>query len=210
MSNIYLTSDWHLGETRFEIMGRPFTDQQEMIDTLVENHNRVVQPEDTVYMLGDVCFQKTPEFLPQVDRFNGMKHLVRGNHDRVFTDKDLEQYFVSITPEGSGIELDIPLSDETNVKDTNILHAYLTHYPTQGKEEFFNLVGHIHGAWKYQLNMLNVGVDVHNYCPVNTESLLFHFQAICNYYDDDVWVAYKSANASFVNKRGKPGSYYTS
>ena len=69
----WITADWHLGETRFELMGRPFTSANEQIETLIDNHNRLVSPDDHVFMVGDVCYQKAPEFLPQVARFNGHK-----------------------------------------------------------------------------------------------------------------------------------------
>ena len=102
----FFCADWHLGEDRFEIMSRPFSTQEEMIDKLVEEHNKRVSPDDTVYMLGDVCYQKMPQFLPEVARFNGNKILVRGNHDRVFTDEDFAPYFSEVIEEGGGIELE--------------------------------------------------------------------------------------------------------
>jgi len=37
--------------------------------------------------------------------------------------------------------------------------VYIDHYPTNGKSDIFNVVGHIHGTWKVQRNMVNVGVD---------------------------------------------------
>lgn len=193
----FLVADYHLGEDRFEIMGRPFSTQQEMIDALIENHNRIVAPDDLVYMLGDVCYQKTPEFLPIMNRFNGKKILTRGNHDRVFTDEDLKPYFEHIIPEGDGIEIDfcdIP--------------CYLTHYPTQGAADRFNIVGHIHAAWKYQPNMLNVGVDAHHFRPVNADTIGFHLKAITEFYDKDVWVGYETINSKYVGERGKRTSYF--
>jgi len=57
----WITADWHLGEDRFKIMNRPFSTAQEMVDTLVENHNKLVDPDDLVYMVGDVVYQKTPK-----------------------------------------------------------------------------------------------------------------------------------------------------
>ena len=194
----WLTADWHLGENRFELMGRPFTTQDEHIDTLVDNHNALVSPNDTVIVVGDICYQKTPEFLPHVERFNGKKLLIRGNHDRVFTDEQLSPYFTAITAEGEGIPFQA---------NDGIL-CYITHYPTEGVGDAFNLVGHIHGAWKYQLNMFNIGVDVNHFRPVNADTIPFHFNAISKFYDRDVWVAYESMNMPFRETRGKKNSYF--
>jgi calcineurin-like phosphoesterase family protein len=115
----------------------------------------------------------------------------------VFTDEQLSPYFHTIVPEGQGIEMDI-----------GGIPCYITHYPTETKIDRFNLVGHIHGAWKYQLNMLNIGVDVHHFHPVNLDTIPFHYKAVCEFYDNDVWVAYDPINASHRTARGKKNSYF--
>lgn len=196
----WATADWHLGENRFEIMQRPFSDAQQMIDKMVENHNAVVGEDDMVYMLGDVCYQKTPQFLEQVSRFNGRKILFRGNHDRVFDDMQLSKYFDLIFPEGQCFSAALSIDG---------IELNLVHYPSLAVSDKFNLVGHIHGAWKFQLNCLNVGVDVHHFSPVNFDQIPFFFKAICEFYDDDVWCAYLPANSEFAGKRGKKGNYFS-
>jgi len=194
----WITADWHLGEDRFDLMGRPFRTIDEMIDTLTANHNNLVYPDDEVFVVGDVCYQKRPEYLCRVADFHGKKTLIRGNHDRVISDEEFLKYFDRVIPEGSGIDMDI-----------EGIPCYLTHYPTTSKQERFNLVGHVHGAYKYQLNMLNVGVDVHHFRPVNLKTIPFHFKAICEYYDQDVWVAYNPINEIYKGLRGKNSSYYS-
>lgn len=193
----WLTADWHLGEDRFEIMGRPFQTVDQHVNTLVANHNAVVAKDDTVYMIGDVCYQKKPEFLDRAALFHGKKTLIRGNHDRPITDAQFKKYFEHVVPEGMGIDL--------QVEDVKV---YLTHYPTRGREDRFNLVGHIHGAWKYQLNSLNVGVDVHHFRPVNLDTIPFHFKAVCEFYDNDVWVGYDPINFIHRANRGKKTCYF--
>ena len=196
--NTFLCADFHLGEDRFELMGRPFTSPQQMIDVLVENHNSLVSPKDTVYMIGDVCYSKHPEYLEQVSRFNGSKILIRGNHDRGISDKEFSPYFQEIIPEGEGIYIEF-----------GDIECYLTHYPTCGKKDRFNLVGHIHAAWKYQLNTMNVGVDVNHFYPVDSAKIPFHFKAIEEFYDNDVWVAYNDINEKYRGVRGKQSTYFT-
>jgi calcineurin-like phosphoesterase family protein len=193
----WLTADWHLGDNRFKSMGRPFTTAQEMTDYLVEQHNALVKPDDTVWMVGDAVYQKAPEFLAEVARFNGQKTLFRGNHDAVFTDDQLKPYFAEIVPEGDGKPLEI-----------GDLKCWVTHYPTQGRTDLFNLVGHIHAIWKFQLNCLNVGVDVHHFRPILIDDVPDHFTAICKYYDRDVWVAYEEVNSRFAAERGAKSRYF--
>ena len=193
----FLSADHHLGESRMNIMHRPFRSPEEMINILLINHNEIVQSNDIVYHLGDVCYQKTPHYLSNINDFNGRKILIRGNHDRVFTDDELSPYFEQIIAEGDGIEQDI-----------QDIPCYLTHYPSCGRSDRFNLVGHVHSAWKYQLNMMNVGVDVHHFRPIDITTIPFHFEAICKYYDEDVWVAYNPINQQYLGQRGKSGTYY--
>ena len=193
----WITSDWHLGEDRFQLMGRPFNTQEEMINVILNNHNSRVKPDDLVYVVGDVCYQKAPLFLSYVSKFNGKKILFRGNHDKVFTDYHLSPYFEEIIPEGRGLEIEI-----------EEIPCYITHYPSEGRQDKFNLVGHIHAAWKYQLNSFNVGVDVNHFMPVNLNTIPFHYKAVCEFYDADVWAAYNPINQSWKDARGKKNTYF--
>jgi calcineurin-like phosphoesterase family protein len=197
----WLVSDWHLGEDRFEIMQRPFTDVHQHVQVLAQNHNAIVQPEDRVFVVGDALYQKCADpsfFLDQIRHFNGRKTLIRGNHDRPFTDEQFAPYFEQIVPEGEGVELEI-----------EGIQCYLTHYPTLGRNDRFNLVGHIHGIWKMQLNSLNIGVDVHHFRPTDAATIPFYHKAICEFYDHDAWAGYQPCNEEFRGKRGKQSTYFT-
>lgn len=195
MSTKWITADWHLGETRFAAMQRPFKEQMEMVGHLIKQHNQLVEPHDIVYVVGDVCYDEHPEFLRYVDSFNGWKILVRGNHDRVIPDEEFKRFFAEVIPEGEGIEL--------NVEN---IPCFITHYPKSGKTDRFNLVGHVHGAFRIQLNMLNIGVDVHHFRPVNFLQIPYFFEGIHTFYDDDAWAAYMPSNTSYIGKRGRKGS----
>lgn len=193
----WVTADWHLGETRFELMSRPFKEQQEMIDVFVKNHNELVDPNDVVHIVGDVCNKTTPEFLSQVSRFNGKKILYRGNHDVNIPDEEFLNYFEAIVPEGEG-----------RLIRCGGLDCWITHYPTQAKVEYFNIVGHIHSAWKVQLNMFNCGVDANHFYPTDIDKIPKILDAISNFYDSDVWVAYNEANKKYEDARGKKTRYF--
>lgn len=197
----FLTADWHLGEDRLQLLGRPFTTTEEMNETMIRLHNELVAPDDEVFMLGDVIATQEHnggrEYLPLVERFNGRKTLFRGNQEFRFSDAELLEYFERVIPEGDGLELDY-----------DGLELYLTHYPSRGRADRFNLVGHIHSSWKVQLNMLNVGVDVHHFRPVPLERVRFFYDAVSSFYDEDVWVGYHDLNARYRGLRGKPRTYF--
>lgn len=64
---------------------RVFKDATHMNEYMVMQHNRVVQPNDKVYFLGDLAMSK--KFLPILHRMKGEKILIRGNHDMETADK---------------------------------------------------------------------------------------------------------------------------
>lgn len=232
MKNIWLTADWHLGEPRMGIMQRPFDNPTEMYNVFRENFNKVVAPDDVLIIVGDVvCAQAVNprEWVEKIATFNGKKTLIEGNHDVQLsampklwgTDFGQNQgwgcVFEKVIHHGAGIELDIqpqeiapptvPWCQKPLPKELETLHLYLTHYPTLSRVDRFNIVGHIHAAWKYQKNMLNVGVDVNHFMPFHMSEIAFYLTAITNFYDDDVWCAMHRANAAHL-ERGKSGSYF--
>lgn len=92
MPSTFFASDHHLGHANIlnfvQKDGkpcRPFTDVDDMNETIIENHNRTVGPKDTCWFLGDVVINR--RFLALVQRMNGRKRLILGNHD-IFKNKD--------------------------------------------------------------------------------------------------------------------------
>lgn len=61
---------------------RPFKSVEDMNETMIENWNNVVHPEDRVYLLGDVAFHPR-SFERIIPRLKGRIVLVPGNHEPV-------------------------------------------------------------------------------------------------------------------------------
>lgn len=95
---IYYIADMHFGHKnvlRFD--NRPFADTELMDEVLIHNWNERVTDEDTVYVLGDAFWKNEESSVKIIQRLNGHKHLIRGNHDRVhgrlrFHWESIEQY----------------------------------------------------------------------------------------------------------------------
>jgi calcineurin-like phosphoesterase family protein len=93
MPNTFFSSDHHLGHqgiitfTRNDGVTplRDFPDVDIMNEHIIAQHNSVVGPKDTCWFLGDVVINR--RFLRLIERFNGRKRLVLGNHD-IFKNKD--------------------------------------------------------------------------------------------------------------------------
>ena len=78
--NFYI-SDLHFGhENAIKFDNRPFSSVEEMNEILVQRWNKVVHPEDTVYVLGDF-FWKRKDMLTYLPRLSGKIILICGNHD---------------------------------------------------------------------------------------------------------------------------------
>ena len=95
---IYYIADMHFGHKnvlRFD--NRPFAEADLMDEVLIHNWNERVTDEDTVYVLGDAFWKNEENSVKIIQRLNGHKHLIRGNHDRVhgrlqFHWESIEQY----------------------------------------------------------------------------------------------------------------------
>jgi len=98
MPSVFLVSDTHFGHkgvchfTRNDGVTklRPFDTPEEMDEFMVEAWNKKVKPTDKVYHLGDVVINR--KALGIMDRLNGDKVLIRGNHD-IFRDDEYRKYF---------------------------------------------------------------------------------------------------------------------
>jgi calcineurin-like phosphoesterase family protein len=101
MPAVFLVSDTHFGHagvchfTRNDGITklRPWTAPDEMDEEMVRRWNERVRPNDKVYHLGDVVINR--KALPILNRLNGDKVLIRGNHD-IFKDEDYTPYFRSL------------------------------------------------------------------------------------------------------------------
>ena len=84
----FVTADLHLDHAKILTFDapdgspmRPYSCLEEMQQDLEERWNAKVHKRDTCYVLGDVAFSNTG--LRLMERFNGRKVLIAGNHDRL-------------------------------------------------------------------------------------------------------------------------------
>jgi len=173
MSKKFFTADTHFDDPRIDIFSRPFKTVKEMNDTIVENWNSIVKQDDIVYHLGD--FATKPSGFEFAKKLNGKIHLILGNYDIDHIKNFDHSLFESINE-------DLTLT----LKGTEY---FLIHKPTETIPDMFNLCGHIHGLWKVQRNMINVGTDAWHFFPIPEEKIEFQRNGIVNHYDDDVFIA---------------------
>jgi len=80
MSTVRFIADLHLGHTNMALK-RGFATVEEHDEYIIEKYNSVVSKRDVTYILGDVTMEKSAPY-HLLDRLNGLKHVVLGNHDR--------------------------------------------------------------------------------------------------------------------------------
>lgn len=89
MANIFFASDHHFNHANILTFKRDdgtplreFVDVDHMNEHIVNCHNSVVRPGDKVYFLGDVTMDRKSRGLEILQRMNGEKILIKGNHDQ--------------------------------------------------------------------------------------------------------------------------------
>ena len=105
-SKVWFTSDIHFGhknvlrfcKKRQEKMGidleDPAFDEKHRL-YLIEQWNNTIAKKDIVYILGDFSFYNREGTRRILEKLNGKKHLILGNHDK--SCKGLENYFESVS-----------------------------------------------------------------------------------------------------------------
>jgi len=166
MSNdLWFISDTHFGHANIlkfvnydgDKVRPEFDSVQDMDETMIERWNSVVKPGDKVYHLGDVAFFE-PAYHKAMERLNGKKRLILGNHDK-FRMKDYLIYFEKVQESWQPVR--------------NIL---FTHRPIfmGGMEGFekFNVHGHVHRT-RNQLSPqhLNISIEMTNYTPIHWDEI---------------------------------------
>lgn len=189
----WFTSDLHLGHTsilkyqpnRYDYLQLETDDLNEMNLKIVNKLNDYIQPEDTVWILGDVCMGKRDESLNYVSMINGIKHLITGNHCACHPSH-------SHKPEKQGqwirkyLEAGFETIQTSAFADVNGIAFAMSHFPYYGDhteevryDEYrptdlgLPLVhGHVHDLYKTLDKMFNVGIDAHNGVPVSEVQIL--------------------------------------
>ena len=164
MGKVYIISDLHLGHKSMAIK-RGFKDETEHDNFIIRQWNKVITKKDTVWILGDITMEKATPY-PLLDKLNGYKKVVLGNHDQPQHIPELLKYVNSVC----GM-----------IKYKGFI---LTHCPIHRSEmtRFHkNIHGHVHEKTLYKKlfgiklwkdkKYVNVSAEVLNYTPILIESI---------------------------------------
>jgi calcineurin-like phosphoesterase family protein len=182
--NIFFISDTHFGHqspyTKFMLadgctLSRPHGSAEAGDQAMEENWNKTVRPTDKVYHLGDIAMSK--KHLPILERLNGEKVLIKGNHDLEKASVYLK-YFKDIR--GSH-------------QFDGVLLTHIPVHPSSLARWGFNIHGHLHTnrvMWDvYDGDIMHsnaeidpryycVSVEQINYTPISLEEVKKHKPAL--------------------------------
>lgn len=182
----WFTADLHFGHRNIiRYCDRPFpvTDEGavEMDEAMVAGWNAAIAPDDEVWLLGDVAMGDLKRTLRHVERLQGTKHLVAGNHDRCWSGRrsSLDRWrrtyeslgFITITEEQTFDLLghEVLLSHFPYRGDSQAVDRHVEHRPVD--EGAWLVHGHIHDEWRQSGRQINVGIDAWGGRPVRAEVL---------------------------------------
>lgn len=151
---IWFTSDLHFGHfnivkytaKRSSTFNLDITDVNMLTKhdkSIIERWNETVKKKDTVYILGDFSFASPGETKKILEKLNGEKHLIIGNHDG--SCRTLGNYFESVShiKEVTFKKTVFPFLDEN-------MHCIMCHFPMIAWNRRMNgsimLHGHTHGS----------------------------------------------------------------
>jgi len=184
----FFTSDHHFFHKNILFRyGRKglFSSIEEMHAHIITQWNKNVGKRDVVYVVGDFSFGTKEETKGILDRLNGTKILIVGNHDKRSKRHITVREYLEI-----GFE---SVMDEDVIKLSNNMPVLLKHYPYEvhplkmfwmritGKlgpfknhyafypvdKGLWHIHGHIHQGPKLVGKQINVNVESWNYIPVS-------------------------------------------
>ena len=125
----YVIADMHFNHNNIiKYCNRPFENVQEMNEYIISKWNEDVSKNDIIYVLGDVGFGSTENLGNIINRLNGNKILILGNHDRK---RSINSW------RNLGFQ-------EVHKKPITVGNAIFSHEPIKVDENTLNIFGHIH------------------------------------------------------------------
>lgn len=190
----FVTSDQHIGhENIIRFCDRPYNSVNHMNVSLMNEWNKMVTPDDTVLILGDIAMGSLEDSLNLWKQFNGTRILVPGNHDRMseaYSPARRERFLPMYEEAGF-----ITIEESVLLEDENGRKVLASHYPYKGDSQEKDrhvelrpqndglplLHGHTHSPLVYETDtsQFHVGVDAHEYKPIPMARISKWLNTIC-------------------------------
>lgn len=157
---------------------REFSSIEEHDELIIKNWNSIVTPQDNIYILGDFSWMSAQKTEELIERLQGAKFLIKGNHDHWSKDAKCKKLFQGI--------YDYKLIEDGD-KRVVMSHYPILFYQHQHRDAI-HLYGHVHNTREEGLfqeacnhikdtadipmNCHNVGCMLWDYKPVTLAQIL--------------------------------------
>lgn len=164
---IWVTADLHLCHRNIlKYCNRPFDNIYQHDEVLITNWNSVVKNEDHVYCLGDFGLGSPKRLASLAEKLHGKIYLIKGNHDKSTIKSPCVERFEWIK--------DVHF---LTIQEAGKTHEFfLSHYShrvwPKSHHGTVHLFGHSHGNLMPEYNQIDVGVDSHNFFPINVSQIV--------------------------------------
>lgn len=159
----WIISDMHFGHKNIiNLEKRPFYSLEEMDEAIINNWNSTVDKLETVYVLGDVSFYNMEKTKEIINKLNGYKILIMGNHDKERT----RNWWLDI---GFDEVINYPI-----ILDGFYILSHETQYLPE-ESVYVNIHGHTHSKSINKYFYVNVSVENIDYKPISFDEIKAKF-----------------------------------
>ena len=147
-----------------------------MNKAIIDRHNSVVQPKDTVIHVGDFCMSKNRGLVESiVSRLNGKHIFLRGSHDYWLNKPSV---YINTCPILDIWKGKVVMNTDHGRQSYFIVacHYAMREWP-RSYYNSWQLYGHSHGRLEPIGKQMDVGVDTHNFYPYSMEEIVEEMKA---------------------------------
>lgn len=165
----FFTADTHFDDPyAIKYFNRPFKSMDEMNRVMVENWNRVVNEQDTVYHLGDFTLEDIDHFTKWADQLNGNINILPGSHDQPWLKDFVPGGKVEVI--APLVSLEFPMT-RTNSSQMLVLCHYSMQVWERSNQGSWHLFGHSHGKLKGVGLSFDIGMDCTGFTPLSLKEV---------------------------------------
>lgn len=175
MAKFYIsdTHFYHKNIIKYEKVRNHYESFEEMNEDMIKRWNDKVSKEDVVYIIGDLSFRGGDRLVSILERLNGEKVLILGNHDGLISTSIKERYFKDVS--STRFTKDILNGEEVRI---HMSHFPLWDWDCHGhREGTIHLYGHIHDKLELRIpkeNAYNVSSAIMDLSPSTLDDVILY------------------------------------
>ena len=189
--SFFFTSDFHSGHNNIlHLCNRKFKNMDDMMNTIITNHNAMVTDSDITYDLGDVAYKCHPNVVVELlNQLNGKRIIIWGNHDKPLNEALKKGMLKDLIKSGKLELIGDPYpcqpvyTTEINGQIIVMCHYSLRTWPHAFRRSWL-LFGHSHSKLPMFYKSMDVGVDTNNFKPYSFAQIKNIMDSVVNSFSE--------------------------